>query len=575
MPRIKQLPPMLANQIAAGEVIERPASILKEILENSLDAKSTHIKISVQGGGIKSIILEDNGIGIEKDDLHLACEQHATSKISSSDDLGRISSLGFRGEALSSIKSVTKFSICSRTKNSTHGWKIGYKGTDFINTPEPAAMNQGTIISAKDLFYNLPARRKFLRTEKTELGHIEDVLKKIALSSYDIAFEFHSNDKLVKRLPICKNLQDKEKRIASICGSSFLKNSLFLKNEHITMSLYGWIAQAEGLKRQADCQYFFVNNRIVKDKVISHAIRQAYGELCPQGLHPAYVLYLDMDYSEVDVNVHPTKHEVRFKDARLIHSFISQTIEDTFDRGIKEEVLEISEEETHNLKSTINKSRPSKVKSSNLQQEFIKSAILIDNKPVTFNKPQTPKPLPATPVQQSTQTIKIYSYIDDILYLQVDDNVWCINFTKFHLHLIKEQLINELESGQVNSSPLLFPKTINSDKDLNENEIEKLNILGFEINKLTENSYIIRTAPVKLFEGMLENFFKETVKNLSSNLKSTLELIYIDRIDYNLNFIEKIIDEWKNQGIFKKNYHNSLVKILNRENIFKQKNSQN
>lgn len=324
--RIQKLTTQLANQIAAGEVIERPASVLKELLENSIDAESREIDVTVEKGGLRLIQVQDNGVGIHKEDLSLAIAQHATSKIYSLSDLENVRSLGFRGEALASIASVSKLTLSSYVAEQDSGWTLKSEGRegDIILCPSPKVL--GTLVSVRDLFYNTPARKKFMRTEKTELMHLEEIFRRIALSKPHIGFSFKQGDKIVKRLPRGTNIENSQHRIAALCGQQFIAQAIYVSSESNGIKLYGYVGSLEGMRAQNDLQYFYVNGRIIRDKVINHAIRQAYPLATPTGRYPAYLLYLEMDPNALDVNVHPTKHEVRFRESRTVHDFITYVI---------------------------------------------------------------------------------------------------------------------------------------------------------------------------------------------------------------------------------------------------------
>lgn len=327
---IKILPARLANQIAAGEVVERPSSVVKELVENSLDAGATNIHIQLERGGSKLIRIRDNGNGIPKEDLTLALSRHATSKISSVEDLENILSLGFRGEALASISSVSRLKLTSKPAEQQEAWLAYAEGRDMEVTIEPAAHPDGTTIEVSDLFFNTPARRKFLRTDKTEFHHIDEMLKRIALSRFDVAFHLEHNNKTVRRLRACDTPEQREQRVAQLCSRDFMQNALQVSANHHGIHLSGWIAHPDSCKQQNDIQYSFVNGRMMRDKLLNHAIRQAYSEVIPDECHPAFILYLNLDPHQVDVNVHPAKHEVRFHQARLVHDFVVQAIESAF-----------------------------------------------------------------------------------------------------------------------------------------------------------------------------------------------------------------------------------------------------
>lgn len=326
MSRIHLLSPRLANQIAAGEVVERPSSVVKELLENSLDAGSTQIEIDIENGGVRAIRIRDNGQGIEKEDLALALSRHATSKIDSIDDLEAVSSLGFRGEALASIASVARVTLTANTDEQSEGWKVECEGQDMQTRLTPASHLTGCTVEVRDLFFNTPARRKFLRTEKTEFKHLEEVVKRLALSRFDVGFVLRHNQRVVHNLRPAHTVQDQERRAMMVCGSAFMQNAVHLDMERAGLRLSGWVGLPAFSRSQADLQYFFVNGRVVKDKLVTHAVRQAYRDVLYHGRHPAYILYLEVDPALVDVNVHPTKHEVRFRDGRTVHDFLFSTL---------------------------------------------------------------------------------------------------------------------------------------------------------------------------------------------------------------------------------------------------------
>ena len=313
---IQILSPQLANQIAAGEVVERPVSVIKELVENSIDAGSTQIDIDIEQGGSKLIRIRDNGGGIAKDELALALARHATSKISSLDDLDTIISLGFRGEALASISSVARLTLTSRTADQSEAWQVYAEGRDMKPTIKPAAHPVGTSVEVLDLFYNTPARRRFLKTEKTEFMHIEEFVRRIALARPDISFNLQHNGKLIKQY----RASALEKRVELVCGRTFVQKAVKLDWQHDDLLIQGWVASNE----ISDLQYFYVNGRVIKDKLINHALRQAY--ISRTNEQQSYVVFLQIDPKQVDVNVHPAKHEVRFHEARLVHDFVYQAI---------------------------------------------------------------------------------------------------------------------------------------------------------------------------------------------------------------------------------------------------------
>ena len=323
---IKILSPQLANQIAAGEVVERPASVVKELVENSLDAGANKIQIDIENGGANLIRIRDNGCGIPKEELSLALARHATSKIADLDDLEAILSLGFRGEALASISSVSRLTLTSRTEAQTEAWQVYAQGRDMETTIKPASHPVGTTVEVANLFFNTPARRKFLRTDKTEFAHIDEVIRRIALTKFNTAFTLTHNGKIIRQYRPAEELKQQLKRVAAICGDDFVKNALRIDWKHDDLHLSGWVATPNFSRTQNDLSYCYINGRMVRDKVISHAIRQAYAQYLPTDTYPAFVLFIDLNPHDVDVNVHPTKHEVRFHQQRLIHDFIYEGI---------------------------------------------------------------------------------------------------------------------------------------------------------------------------------------------------------------------------------------------------------
>ncbi|MFT6463548.1 DNA mismatch repair endonuclease MutL [Halopseudomonas sp.] len=326
MTRIQLLSPRLANQIAAGEVVERPASVIKELLENSLDAGAMRIDIEVEQGGVKLLRVRDDGSGIVHDDLPLALSRHATSKIRDLDDLERVATLGFRGEALASVSSVSRLTMTSCTAGADQAWQVETEGRDMQPRLQPAAHPRGTTVEVRDLFFNTPARRKFLRTEKTEFSHLEEVVKRLALSRFDVAFSLRHNGRTVFSLRPAHGEQEARRRVASVCGPAFVEQSLSIDSERSGLRLWGWVGLPTFSRSQADLQYFFVNGRMIKDKLVVHAVRQAYRDVLFNGRHPTFVLFLEVDPAVVDVNVHPTKHEVRFRDGRMVHDFLFSTL---------------------------------------------------------------------------------------------------------------------------------------------------------------------------------------------------------------------------------------------------------
>ncbi|WP_060493948.1 DNA mismatch repair endonuclease MutL [Pseudomonas sp. NBRC 111140] len=324
--RIQLLSPRLANQIAAGEVVERPASVAKELLENSLDSGARRIDVEVEQGGVKLLKVRDDGSGISADDLPLALARHATSKIRELEDLEGVMSLGFRGEALASISSVARLTMTSRTASASEAWQVETEGRDMTPRVQPAAHPVGTSVEVRDLFFNTPARRKFLKAEKTEFDHLQEVIRRLALARFDVGFHLRHNGKSILSLHEAHDEIARARRVGAICGPGFMEQALPIDVERNGLRLWGWVGLPTFSRSQADLQYFFVNGRAVRDKLVAHAVRQAYRDVLFNGRHPTFVLFLELEPNGVDVNVHPTKHEVRFREGRSVHDFLYGTL---------------------------------------------------------------------------------------------------------------------------------------------------------------------------------------------------------------------------------------------------------
>lgn len=326
MKRILQLSNRLANQIAAGEVVERPSSVVKELMENAVDAGARRIDITLVDGGTRQIRIRDDGQGIVKEDLKLALSRHATSKIAEIDDLEAVATLGFRGEALASIASVSHLTLTSNAGEDQSGWQVQVSGEEMAPDLTPSAHPRGTTVDVRDLFFNTPARRKFLRTERTEFQRIEEIVRKLSLSQPGIGLTLTHNGKVVRQFPPCETDEQMQHRIGTVFGKAFLEEALYIEEERDGLKLWGWVSLPTFSRSQADQQFFFVNGRTIRDKLITHAVKQGYSDVLYHGRQPVYALFLSLDPAKVDVNVHPTKHEVRFRDSRSIHDFLFRTV---------------------------------------------------------------------------------------------------------------------------------------------------------------------------------------------------------------------------------------------------------
>nr|WP_205527122.1 DNA mismatch repair endonuclease MutL [Solimonas sp. K1W22B-7] len=323
---IQVLPDVLVNQIAAGEVVERPAAVVKELVENAFDAGARRIEIEIEQGGLGLIRITDDGGGIAPEELALAVTRHATSKIASLDDLEQVASFGFRGEALPSILSVSRLSLVSRTPDAGHAWQVEGAGALETQKPQPAAHPQGTSVLVRDLFFNTPARRKFMKSESTEFRHIQQLVGRLALSRFSHGFRLLHNRRKLLDLPPVDDEAGRDARVGTVCGEEFLRHAVFIDDQRAGLRLWGWVALPAFARGQADLQFLYVNGRAVRDKLMTHALRRAFADAMHSTHYPAYVLYLELDPARVDVNVHPQKAEVRFRDSSTVHDFLFGTV---------------------------------------------------------------------------------------------------------------------------------------------------------------------------------------------------------------------------------------------------------
>ena len=528
--RIIKLPAMLANQIAAGEVVERPASVVKELLENCLDANARQIDLEIEGGGMRLIRIRDDGHGIHQEDLSLALKRHATSKIRNIDDLYNVSTLGFRGEALPSISSVSRLSLSSRAKGAESGWCVSSDGQDITNTPEPVAHPVGTTLEVSDLFYNTPARRKFMRTEKTEFNHIGEVVKRIALSHFEVGITFQHNNRPVQFLKPAHSLEEKEKRIAEICGKPFIENAIHIEFEAAGLKLEGWISLPTFSRSQADMQYFYVNGRIIRDKVVAHAIRQAYQDVLYHGRHPAFVLYFEMDPSQVDVNAHPTKHEVRFRESRTVHDFIYRTIRNV--------LADIRPEDT--TENTPGYSAGPELNETLLPNHILNTAHQAPypgptQRPMGFTSGQGVREampaydafnklsMPAAGAQhEEQQDIPPLGYavaqIHGVFILAENkQGLIIVDMHAAHERITYELMKNAFESEDVKSQPLLIPITLNvcrKEADIAEESSAVFKELGIEIDRIAPESLVVRQLPSLLRNANADALVRDVLADL-------------------------------------------------------------
>jgi DNA mismatch repair protein MutL len=518
MPRIHTLPSHLVNQIAAGEVVERPASVVKELVENSLDAGAGAITIEVDAGGARLIRVSDDGCGIDREQLLSALSRHATSKINSLADLESIASLGFRGEALPSIASVSRLTLVSRLQQADHAWKLQAREDA---QPLPDALPQGTQVEVLELFYNVPARKKFLRTEQTEYRYIETLFKNMALSHPAVAFKLIHNQKVVYQLASVQNPADQRRRLAALCGKTFAESLVEIDISADHLRLQGWVALPTFNRSQADMQYFFVNQRMVKDKLINHAVRQAYQDVLFHGRHPAYVLSLTMDARELDVNVHPQKHEVRFRNSRMVHDFLFRSLHQALGEVqpaqqidspgfmLADKVGAIQADQ-----SPLNLAQPYRGnRSSNVHEQMQSYAALL--------KPDA-QPAEAGAGQQQVPPLGFALAQLKGIYILAENSggLIIVDMHAAHERIVYERMKQNALQEDVIAQPLLVPIAFNvsqAEADLVEENTGFFSHLGFNVERLGPEQIRLRAIPALLKNADSEQLLRDVLADLAEH----------------------------------------------------------
>jgi DNA mismatch repair protein MutL len=528
MPGIHLLSPRLANQIAAGEVVERPASVVKELLENSLDAGADRILVDIESGGVKRVRIRDNGTGIAEEDLALALSRHATSKIERLEDLEAVATLGFRGEALASIGSVARLELLTNTRDDGPGWRARTEGRDMEVEVDQVQHPRGTTVEVRDLFFNTPARRKFLRTEKTEFGRIEDVVRKLALSRFDVNLTLSHNGRALHNFRRAGNQLEQERRVASICGPAFMENALYIDVPGAGLRLWGWLGLPTFSRSQADLQHFFVNGRAIRDKVVSHAVRQAYQDVLYHGRHPAYTLFLELDPADVDVNVHPTKHEVRFRDSRTVHDFLFRTLHRAV-ADVRPTVAAAAPVPEPEMASTAPRqsgftglagggsgswSTPSPSPSAVRDQAALYSDLPVAGSPRPANDPGTDaagdEEVP--PLGYAiAQLMGIYILSENAQGLIV------VDMHAAHERITYERMKQAFHGAGVTSQPLLVPQSMavsEREGDCVEEHQDLFSRLGMQVQRAGPESLLIREVPALLKVSDAEPLVRDVVADL-------------------------------------------------------------
>lgn len=521
---IRQLPDTLINQIAAGEVVERPASVVKELVENALDAGARRIDIDLEDGGIRLIRIRDDGGGIEPGELPLAVSRHATSKIASIDDLEAVATLGFRGEALPSVASVSRFRLASRRAGSEHGALLQVDGGK-VGEVMPHAHPPGTTVEVRDLFYNVPARRKFLRAERTELSHIEDWLRTLALARPDVELRVAHNGKPSRRWKGEGQLQEgtmlSDARLHEALGDDFTRNALRVDHAGAGMRLHGWIATPAYNRASADQQYLYVNGRSVRDRNVSHAIRQAYSDVLFHGRHPAYVLFLELDPRGVDVNVHPAKHEVRFRESRLVHDFVYRTLH----QALAETRAGVAAAPMRATQASHAWSMPAPQQSTmGLRVADAANAYAALYAPRGAESfPESPDAFAATPMPEDApgglpplgfavaQLHGIYILAENA------DGLVVVDMHAAHERIGYEKLKTAHDGAGLRTQPLLVPSSLavsEREADVAEREVATLAQLGFEVQRSGPQSLLLRSVPALLAHGDVEALLRDVLADL-------------------------------------------------------------
>lgn len=565
--RIQLLSPRLANQIAAGEVVERPASVAKELLENSLDSGARRIDVEVEQGGVKLLKVRDDGSGISADDLPLALARHATSKIRELEDLEGVLSLGFRGEALASISSVARLTLTSRTASATEAWQVETEGRDMLPRVQPAAHPVGTSVEVRDLFFNTPARRKFLKAEKTEFDHLQEVIRRLALARFDVGFHLRHNGKSILSLHEAHDETARARRVGAICGPGFMEQALPIDVERNGLRLWGWVGLPTFSRSQADLQYFFVNGRAVRDKLVAHAVRQAYRDVLFNGRHPTFVLFLELEPNGVDVNVHPTKHEVRFREGRSVHDFLYGTLHRALADVRPEDQLAAPAAVPEVVRPTgqqagefgpqgeMRLASPVLEQPRAPQQSFSNGGSGAGYQYQYTPRPSQPvpaaeaqavyrefyKPLengaaPATALPESQGDIPPLGYALAQLkgiYILAENAVGLVlvDMHAAHERIMYERLKVAMASEGLSGQPLLVPETLalsQREADCAEEHAQWFQRLGFELQRLGPETLAIRQIPALLKQAQANRLVQDVLADL-------MEYGTSDRIQAHLN----------------------------------------
>jgi DNA mismatch repair protein MutL len=526
---IRQLPELLINQIAAGEVVERPSSVVKELVENSLDAGACSIQVSLEQGGKRLIRVIDDGCGIPRDELPLALARHATSKISSLEELEEVASMGFRGEALPSMASVSRMMITSRTERADHGWQVRV-ANDEIEEAIPASGATGTQVELQDLFYNVPARRKFMRADRTEFLHVDELLKRFALARPDVGFQLQHNNRVVRRFPPVRNEQEMTGRLEAVLGGEFVEHALDVDEQRGSFGIRGWVAEPRYNRSQADRQFFFVNGRVIKDRLVAHAIRQAFRDVLYHGRHPAFVLFLEMPFNGVDVNVHPQKHEVRFRDSRAVHNFIYSTLNHALaDAGVGGGALRPGSQVREPVAA--GSDGPQMGGGSSGGEWAAHQPAIPINMAEQVRRYTQLVSSPAAAMEESQESdgeipplgFALAQLHGVYVLAQNQQGLVLVDMHAAHERITYERLKFGLQESGIRSQNLLVPITVHvseREADAVEEYADSLNELGISCDRSGPQTVVIRKVPTLLQEGDLGRLLQDVLSELASDGKS-------------------------------------------------------
>ncbi len=531
--RINRLDTQLANQIAAGEVVERPASVIKELLENAIDAGATQIDITIEEGGIRLLQVRDNGGGIHPDDMPLALARHATSKIRGLDDLDAVCSLGFRGEALASIASVSRLSLTSSHEDTGLGWCVQSEGRDMVASVTPANHARGTTVSVRDIFFNTPARRKFLKSASTEFGHIEEVIKRLSLANFHVGIQLQHNGARRWHFKPATTDIEQLRRVSTLCGQAFIEGALPIDTDVTGLRLFGWLGSPSMARGQADMQYFYVNGRVVRDKVVSHAIRTAYRDVLAPNRHPAFVLFLELEPSAVDVNVHPTKHEVRFRDQRWVHEFLARSIHRGL-AGLKTELYASQQIATEPVvtSDTLLTLTPQPTEQNNLLPAYnpiTRSTTAYQAQDALADYLAPLRDTVSAPVSR-TETADMpplgyaLAQLHGIYVLaQNAQGLIIIDMHAAHERLMYERLKIAWQTGRLASQPLLIGQTVavsRAEAELVEPAKAWFTQLGFDVDRIGEETLAVRAIPALLHKADLAGLIRDILADFKTHGQS-------------------------------------------------------